>query len=115
MVDVPSLNFDPEACVDRPFRLTGSGHERNTNCTEYSEVVRSSYNSFIEILKNNFPDVFVYDSRSVFCTNTKCKAVINGLIQYNDNNHLSIWGSMSVVDSLIATQPYTFTSNLNVQ
>lgn len=104
VIDVPVLSFNPEACVERPVRLPG--YENNKNCTEYPEVVRSSYDTFVKTLKNKFQDVFFYNPSKVFCNNGKCKAILDGYIQYNDTNHLSIWGSKSVVDDLIGSQPY---------
>jgi len=94
-IDVPELDFRPEACVDvRPIRPSGS--RVRTPCgVERSRVVerQSAYRALIAQVAAAHPKVRVFDSLTVLCDGGLCSAWDGHRLLYRDSHHVSVYGS----------------------
>lgn len=104
LIDTPSLKINPEICVEPPLPIRAVFKRIPSFCNGASEddmVSRVEYKKFIQLLRLEHPDIFFYDPYNIFCSDGKCK-VFDGLkILYQDDHHLSIYGSQYLVNSLV--------------
>jgi hypothetical protein len=54
IIDTPTLNFDPQVCAQRPFRLTSN---INQQCLSTQPLDRVAYDSLMLELMEKFPSV----------------------------------------------------------
>jgi peptidoglycan/LPS O-acetylase OafA/YrhL len=100
--DVPTLNFNPEMCMKRPLRLPYSSHSECRIPLEYYLTQRAEYNRQVVSLISQNPKLRLLETRDVFCDQLNCYAVVDGVVQYKDFNHLSGHGSERLAESIIA-------------
>ena len=95
ILDTPKLDFLPEECVARPWRLSGSSFK--TPCAssrlETDEARRKYLNVVMPVLKE-FPSVRVLDPLPAFCDDTYCWAIKDKKLLYRDSGHLSEVGAI---------------------
>ena len=65
-----------------------------------SESVRKPAMDVERALAQQYPGAFVFDSFPSLCDPTSCWAVFDGQIRYQDEDHLSVDGSMLLADGL---------------
>lgn len=104
MKDVPDLNFNINNCYDiRPLRI--SLFRLNSDCSmnyqNYLERI-SPYDSVMEDLLKEFPEIKIYDPRHLFCSGTKCRASDDFLPYYFNGDHLNHYGADMVIKDLIS-------------
>jgi hypothetical protein len=94
-IDVPELDFRPEACVEvRPIRPSGS--RVRTPCgVERSRVIerQAAYRGLIAQVAAAHPTVRVFDSLKVLCDGDLCSAWDGHRLLYRDSHHVSVYGS----------------------
>lgn len=103
-VDAPVVTQDPSRCVRGGTWLRGHFQKTPDFCGSLSSedlVSTERYNYFIERLRAENPEVIFYDPRALFCPNGKCNLFKDGKLLYSDSHHLSIYGSVLVVNGLI--------------
>jgi peptidoglycan/LPS O-acetylase OafA/YrhL len=104
VIDTPSLKSNPEICVEPPLPVRAVFKRMPYFCNGAAEadmVSHVEYNKAIQSLRAEHPDIFFYDPYNIFCSDGKCK-VFDGLkILYQDDHHLSIYGSKYLVNSLV--------------
>ncbi len=85
LTDIPELPFFPIDCVrGRP------------KCTvELSEVLsrQSEHRNSLHRLKEDFPEVSIYDPLGIFCSEQSCTYKRDDLVLYQDSHHLTFNGS----------------------
>ncbi|PCK06978.1 MAG: acyltransferase [Alteromonadaceae bacterium] len=104
MKDVPDLGFSINDCFDvRPFRLSPFSNF-NQDCSHsqqrYLERI-AAVDAVVEEMLSQLPSVKVYDPRSLFCSNGKCKGKGDFLPYYMDGDHLNHHGASMVMKDLI--------------
>ncbi|MEY2700385.1 MAG: hypothetical protein RIQ52_1140 [Pseudomonadota bacterium] len=95
MIDWPELDFVPRACVPRAIEL-GSRHAC-TIARARVEERQHDYRQLIARLQAMHPSLDVYDSNRLFCGDDSCSALVGGVLQYLDDDHLTQRGSESVL------------------
>jgi peptidoglycan/LPS O-acetylase OafA/YrhL len=98
--DVPELGFDVRACLDsRPLRISKKSH----TCS----ITRSSFDTRTKNFKDKINNILskrssirVVDLSTALCDNISCYGKINDTILYRDDDHLSIRGSIYVINKL---------------
>ena len=104
--DIPDLGFNIKNCFDiRPLRLT-TFSTLNQGCfhnqQEYIERM-APYDAVIDEMLKKLPSITVYNPRSLFCENGKCKGKGDFLPYYLDGDHLNHYGASKVFEDLLKT------------
>jgi peptidoglycan/LPS O-acetylase OafA/YrhL len=103
VVDNPSLNFDPKTCLRKALMpLNVSAPMQCEASLVLQRSTRATYLAAVDRLRAAAPDVFFFDPATVLCHDNRCPVMIDGLLQYGDFNHLSLYGSQRVVAALVA-------------
>lgn len=107
IIDLPTLKFNPSLCQKNPIQIRES-IKIFVNKITYCDTVEpqffedsTSYNNLVENLKSEFPQVYFYDPRKIFCSPASCRINMDGNIVYRDEGHLGEFGRKIVVDSMI--------------
>jgi peptidoglycan/LPS O-acetylase OafA/YrhL len=94
ILDIPELNFLPEQCRVRPWRL--SGKSVKAPCVISREDVNNDRQKYLDIVKEvleEFPSITVLDTMPAFCDRDYCWAIKNEKMLYRDSSHLNEIGS----------------------
>lgn len=107
VIDMPTLTFDPLKCKKNPIYIRELARNFFNQAT-YCETIESqyfkdtaTYDEMVQKLKDEFPKVYFYDPKKLFCQSNSCKLNINDEIIYSDSDHLSDFGRKIVVDSMM--------------
>ena len=95
ILDTPNLEFNPVACVNRPWRFNES--ELKELCAVPRSQVNSRRKKYLEIVMpilQDFPSVKVLDTLPAFCDDDYCWAVKDKKLLYRDQDHLNETGSI---------------------
>jgi peptidoglycan/LPS O-acetylase OafA/YrhL len=85
-IDVPELPFTPKDCFRNPLK----------NCELLEDEVTERQKDFKKIihkLKQQNPNLRIYESVDFACKDSKCSYKNNDVILYRDSHHLSLRGS----------------------
>jgi peptidoglycan/LPS O-acetylase OafA/YrhL len=102
VLDVPELEFNPKACLNRPWRLIGQSSAKMPCAVPRSQVDsrRKKYLEIVNTVLSDFPNVQVLDPIPVLCDNAYCWAVKENKMLYIDSHHLSIEGAIYLAEHL---------------
>jgi peptidoglycan/LPS O-acetylase OafA/YrhL len=95
ILDTPNLEFNPVACVNRPWRF--DERELKELCAVPRSQVNSRRKKYLEIVMpilQDFPSVKVLDTLPAFCDDDYCWAVKDKKLLYRDQDHLNETGSI---------------------
>jgi len=96
LYDVPTLDFDPRACIRRAGVASST---TNRDCTmdvaAYDKAI-SAHNAVVASVLKEFPSVTTFAPASYLCDDRHCKGMIDRALMYRDNNHLSYEGDLYV-------------------
>lgn len=105
VIDNPELGFHPKECVDmRRIRLTS--WTPRSPCAVSREEFDSrnlEYRSLVFSILRSFPSVKAIDTVETLCDNKWCDARHEGKFLYQDDNHLSVFGSRLIAERLITS------------
>lgn len=94
--DVPTLNFDPRACIRRAGVASST---TNRDCTmdvaDFNKAVQA-HNDIVASVLKEFPAVSTFDPNKYLCDRQHCKAKLDGKLLYRDTNHLTYDGDLYV-------------------
>ena len=94
--DVPTLNFDPRACIPRAGVASST---TNRDCTmdvaAYEQSVQE-HNEIVASVLKEFPTVKTFAPARYFCDEQHCKGMIDRALMYRDTNHLSYEGDLYI-------------------
>jgi len=110
VLDNPGLNFDPKACVTRPFRI----NSKTTACKMKREVYDNYRVEYFEIARrvlSEYPNIKVFDVASKLCDSEYCYAVIDNKLLYQDVSHLNYEGSKYVSEFMVPLIRKTLTES----
>lgn len=97
VVDPPHLKYDPTQCLKRYSFM-------NANECRYSEQenteIRTNYMNLIQDLQKKNPQLIVYDPKSLLCKNGYCQMQDDENYFYNDDDHISIYGSKIILSDM---------------
>ena len=102
VLDVPALEFNPKACLNRPWRLIGQ-FSAKTPCAVSRAQVDSRRKKYLEIVNtvlSDFPNVKVLDPIPILCDSDYCWAVKENKMLYVDEHHLSVEGAKYLMKHL---------------
>jgi hypothetical protein len=92
VADVPSYPWNVPKCI---------GRLGETACRITRESVDAGRAATLEVLKRvarNVPGVSLWDPIDALCDKTNCSPIRNGIVLYADGDHLSVAGSLSLVN-----------------
>jgi hypothetical protein len=95
VLDTPKLDFSPEECVARPWRLSGQSFK--TPCASSRldiDEARQKYLDIVLPVLKEFTSVKILDPLPAFCDETYCWAIKDKKLLYRDNGHLSKVGAI---------------------
>lgn len=95
ILDTPKLNFSPEECVVRPWRLRGKSFK--SPCATSRTFVDNARRKYLEVVTQvlkEFPNVKIFDPMPAFCDKDYCWAIKDKKLLYRDNGHLSEVGAI---------------------
>jgi hypothetical protein len=109
MIDNPELDFFPHECVDiRPIKLGSNLKDVCGVPRVYAEKIATPYFKIIQQLKNEIPDLKVFNGFKYFCDLDYCYGKINGQLIYADGNHLNGEGSIFIAKKFMAEKKEGF-------
>ncbi len=94
--DVPRLTFDPRACIPRGAVASSTAR---TPCAITIKEFNDGQDKHPEIvaqLMKEFPMVELFETAPHLCDATHCHAMLNGVLMYRDNNHLTHNGDLYI-------------------
>jgi peptidoglycan/LPS O-acetylase OafA/YrhL len=97
MIDTPEMDFSLGRCaVNRPLlHLLVRAKSARCGVTRAEYLKRNSqYRDMLSMIKQQHPDVLIYDPIDLFCDAEMCSVFHNGRSLYRDGDHLSVYGSM---------------------
>lgn len=97
VVDVPRLKYGSSSCFQA---LPEMKHEDCRYSTEENEAIRRAYLKEVARLKGKFPGLVIYDPTPLFCRGAECEYMSGGKSLYNDQDHLSVFGSRLVMQDM---------------
>lgn len=101
VLEVPTLNFNPEICLgQRPLRISASTHDCTMPQKAYESVHEEYRQLMLSILKD-YPTVKLFDPAKYLCDGSVCTAKVESKILYGDDNHLSVDGSAFLAQELV--------------
>ena len=84
---------NPKSCFTMPLRPTAN------DCTipgEIRQALNSSFQPLIDEIKKVHPEVHFFDQNSVFCQNSSCSGILNGMPLHRDMKHISEYASIQL-------------------
>lgn len=94
--DVPTLNFDPRACIKRAGIASSTTNLRcSMDAAEFRKAVET-HNRIVASVLKEFPSVSTFSPASYLCDEKECKAMIGDKLMYRDTNHLSYDGDLYI-------------------
>jgi hypothetical protein len=100
LIDWPELDFDPRACLSRPFSWRDL---RGDDCHLAADWVRQRnqrYRDIVRSIASTYLDARVIDMQAPLCDAVGCNVVVDGVVLYRDADHLNRAGAQRVVDLL---------------
>lgn len=88
---IPELGFKPGSCLPRPYGLYPQH-----SCTIPRDVVdarQAPYRSAVTRILRDYPGVEVLDPLLLLCDAEVCRAKVDDVFMYSDDNHLSDTGA----------------------
>jgi hypothetical protein len=102
VIDVPWFGKDPKKCnIKRPFALQEKNNFQCVNLYEKIYQSQTLYRQAVKEVQENVPELKIYDPTKIFCDETYCYGVRNGVILYYDNNHPSVSASKIILKDLL--------------
>jgi peptidoglycan/LPS O-acetylase OafA/YrhL len=95
VLDTPDLEFNPNACMSRPWRLDKLAEK--TLCAIPRSQVDLRQKKCLETVKavlSEFPNVTVLDPLPAFCDDNYCWAIKDKKMLYRDSHHLNEVGAI---------------------
>lgn len=102
VLNFPTLPYDPELCIARPFRITNHGNKCRLPRT-FLDASRaySDYKSVLTSVIKDYPEIRTYDFSQFLCDDKYCYVAKDGVLLYGDRNHLNENGSRFVAPSIM--------------
>jgi hypothetical protein len=102
VIDPPELGRDPSSCfTNRPFQFTNISAEKR--CSQSLNKVLNRqliYRKLASNLKRSHPNIRLYDPLPIFCNDITCYGMRNNNLYYWDNNHISTFGSLAILNDM---------------
>lgn len=97
VVDVPHLKYSANSCFqDLPLlRRKDCGYSAKEN-----QAIRRAYLREVAGLREKFPGLEIYDPTRLFCKNGRCEYMDGNRSLFNDQDHLSIFGSLLILGDM---------------
>ncbi|MEW7849678.1 acyltransferase family protein [Massilia aurea] len=95
LYDVPTLDFDPRACIKRPGVASSTNRDCTMDVADYNRVVQA-HNEIVASVLKEFPTVKSFDPSKYLCDQQHCKAKVDGKLMYRDTNHLTYDGDLYI-------------------
>lgn len=104
-IDVPDLDFPPEACLpSRPLALTERLPGADCMISRANVEARSSaYRESVARVLAGFPQVRRWDPHAFMCNAQECFVAKAGILLYRDDNHLSPEGARWLGAEMVRT------------
>ncbi|MEA2725601.1 MAG: hypothetical protein QOF70_76 [Acetobacteraceae bacterium] len=96
MIDTPELDFNLSRCVvgrRLQFLLTWAKRVECSITPEQYLKRSQEYREMASKIKQDHPDLLIYDPIDQFCDEQRCNVFHEGHSMYRDSDHLSVYGS----------------------
>jgi peptidoglycan/LPS O-acetylase OafA/YrhL len=102
-LDNPELTFQPQECLDtRPIRIKMGGVRENCFIPEsIAKSISQIYREKISEVEKGLPKLKIFDTFKYLCEADKCFAIKDNKLLYDDDNHLSIQGSLVLAEKFM--------------
>ena len=94
--DVPTLDFDPRACIPRAGVASSTTNRACAMRVEDHDKAVRAHNEIVASVLKEFPSVTTYAPAKYMCDDRQCKGMIDRALMYRDTNHLSYEGDLYV-------------------
>lgn len=104
-MDNYTLNENSELCAPSSLPIRTAFKQYPKFCSDLSFAdlkPHAEYNKFILRIKEQNPDVILFNPEPYFCPSGKCSLFKDGKLMLNDLDHLSKHGSKLYIDSLLS-------------
>lgn len=95
--DVPKQRFDPLQCTQRVPFVTP---EKCIVNRKENDMQQRSYRNDLNVLKQTYPSLHLFDTENTFCDSAICRARLNNQWLYIDTNHISIYASNMLLNEM---------------
>lgn len=96
LYDVPTLNFDPRACIKRAGIASST---TNRDCTMVAADFHKNvgaHNEIVASVLKDFPTITTFNPAAYLCNESHCKGMIDQKLMYRDTNHLTYDGDLYI-------------------
>lgn len=100
VIDTPHLKYEAKYCLQKlPYSINQNKECRFTQ--QENELARKEYIDEIYTIRTKFPKLIIYDPTSYFCDGKYCEIEKSAHSLYNDDHHISVYASESILKSMI--------------
>jgi peptidoglycan/LPS O-acetylase OafA/YrhL len=102
--DVPTLDFDPRACIKRAGIASST---TNRDCTMAAADFRKAvqdHNEIVATVLKEFPAITTFSPASYLCNETRCHGMVDQKLMYRDTNHLTYDGDLYIGEKFAKEQ-----------
>jgi peptidoglycan/LPS O-acetylase OafA/YrhL len=102
MNDVPTLDFDPRACIKRAGVVSSNTKSPCAIKVADFQKTTSEHTNILHAILKDFPTVRYFDPTPFLCDTTYCYGMRDGQLLYRDTNHLSYGGDLYIGEKFSA-------------
>jgi peptidoglycan/LPS O-acetylase OafA/YrhL len=94
--DVPTLDFDPRACIKRAgIASSTTNRDCSMAAAEYRKTVEA-HNEIVASVLKEFPIITTFAPATYLCNEARCQGMIDKKLMYRDTNHLTYDGDLYI-------------------
>lgn len=102
--DVPTLDFDPRACIKRAgIASSTTNRDCSMAAADYRKAVAANDQIVASVLKG-FPTITTFAPATYLCDESRCRGMIDKKLMYRDTNHLSYEGDLYIGEKFAQEQ-----------
>jgi peptidoglycan/LPS O-acetylase OafA/YrhL len=100
LTENPEMNESPKSIIPRPFDVWGLHENPGEVARELHEQRMSKYKASIAAANKMYPDIKIIEVDNYFCDANACFLSDGNNSLYNDMNHISVYGALSLAEKL---------------
>lgn len=94
LFDNPYLPYEPNMCIDRPFRISNKANKCRFPRKEFDSLAPYlRYKSIVNSVLKDYSQIKTFDLSSPLCDSENCYLAKSGTLLYRDKGHLNDSGS----------------------
>jgi hypothetical protein len=114
IIDNPEMGFRPEECFDtRPLNINLTKIRNPCGVKkEQALIIAEPYFKIVNSIKNDLPNLKIFDSFKYFCDEEFCYAKKDEKLFFADDNHLTLSGSLYIAEKYFIEKHEKFKQGL---